>query len=189
LALAASTRPSSPKLDRRLRLVDRGDLAGVVGGQQLARGDVGRELHHRHRPAVAAHHRAVGGLQPNLAAALGQAADLASLGLPVPQRLPQRAIGRRVPGARLQEQDMRLADDLGQLVAHHLQEQRVRRHDGAVHAELDHRLRRAERVQPRLRRGPAPRFHPTQHHALPGEPDARGRRISDETSTEAYAAS
>src|ERR1700761_7111602 len=70
------------ELDHRLRTADRRDLAGVLHVADLLRGDVARELDDLHRLAAGIQDRIVGRLDPDLAAPLADALDLAGFYLP-----------------------------------------------------------------------------------------------------------
>ncbi len=139
------------ELDHRLRTVDRGDLAGVFHAVDLLRGDVGGELDDADRLAVLVHDRVVGGLDPDLAAALGDTLVLCGLVLAAIEARPERAIIVAVARGRVDEHAVVLAPDLVERVAHRVQEILVGGDDGAVELELDHRLRLADRCGLRQR--------------------------------------
>jgi hypothetical protein len=128
------------ELDHGLRLADRRDLTFEVGGLGLLRGDVGRELHHLVGLAVPAHHRIVGGLDPDLAAAFGESLVLGGLERAGAQAGSEVAIFGALPVGRLDEHRVMLADDLRQRVADCAEEVLVGRQDVAVEIELDDRL-------------------------------------------------
>jgi len=70
------------EMDNRLKFIDRLDLAFIVGGLALLRGDVGRELDDPERLAVGADQRIIGAQDPEFPAALAQALELGSLMFP-----------------------------------------------------------------------------------------------------------
>ncbi len=137
------------EFDHRLRARDRVDLAQQLGMAGLLHGDVGGELDHADRLAAAPTDRIVGRFEPDLAAILGDTAELGDAGLAAVQYLPEGVIVGRVALGRIDEHGMVPAHDLVLAVAHRLEEGAVGGHDGAVHAELDHRQRTVEGCQPR----------------------------------------
>ena len=132
------------ELDHGLGPADRGDLAGVLHALDLLRRDVGRELDHPDRLAAAIEDRIVGGLDPDLAAALAEALVLRGLEFAAVQLGPEFAIGRALALGRIDEHAVMLALDFGQRVAHGAEKILVRGDDGAVELELDHGLRLAD---------------------------------------------
>ena len=158
----------------RLRPADRRDLAGVLHALDLARGDVGRKFHHLDRLAVAVEHRVVGRLDPDLLAPLADPLVFGGLVIPAPERSPEVAIRRAVALRRIDEHPVMLALDFAERIAEGFEEIVVGGDDGAVHAELDHGLRPAERVGQRLvRRGILQKLkHGSPHPGCTGNDEA-----------------
>ncbi len=129
------------EFDGRLGAVDRRNLAFIVGGLALLGRDVDGELDDLYRPAVTAHDRIIGGADPNLASALGQAAIFGRLEFAAAQRIPKGFIGRGLGFFLRDEQAVVLAGDLFQPIAHDRQEIVVGVEDVPVHVERDDRLR------------------------------------------------
>jgi hypothetical protein len=113
-------------------------------GLLLVGGDVDGQFDDLHRPPVGAEHRIVGRLQPHLAAALGQAAELARQELAGVQLAPEGGVVGRGRLGRVHEGPVMGAPDLVQTIAHRGQKVLVGVDDGAVQVELDHRLRPAD---------------------------------------------
>jgi len=124
---------------------------------------VAGELDDFDRLAAGAQNRIVGSLNPDLSAAF---ADPLEFTRPVFAEIeigPERAVFAAVAQARFNEHRVTLTDDFGKLVPHRVEEILVRRHDGAIHVEFDHRLRFADCVSLRQRvaclRGTPPKRH------------------------------
>ena len=137
------------ELDHGLGTREGGQLAGILDASQLALGDVGRELDDLVRLA-AAEDRVVGGLDPDLAAALGDAAILAPVEMALGETIPEGLVVRTCSVCRIDEQPMVLADDLGELVAECLAEVLVGSQDASRQVEFDDGLRAGDSLQHRL---------------------------------------
>jgi hypothetical protein len=131
-----------------MRLADRLDLAFEIGGLLLPGGNVGGEFHDLERLAPRVEDRVVGALDPDLAPALAEPAELAGLVIATIERRPELAVWGAVALRRIDEQAVMLAADLVQRIAHRDQELAIRRQDRAIHAEFDDRLRGIEGSQP-----------------------------------------
>ncbi len=129
--------PVQGKSDDRLGAVDGGDLAFVIGVAPLFVGDVHGELDDLERLAVTAEDRVVGGADPHVAAALGDAPVFRGLEQALAQALPELVVfvGRRL--LRGDEHAMMLADDFVMRIAHDGKEVVVGVENGAVHGEGD----------------------------------------------------
>ncbi|MNQ67141.1 hypothetical protein D3C85_816510 [compost metagenome] len=135
------------ELDHRLGLVDGGDLALEVGGGQLLVGDVDGVFHHLERGAARVEDRVVAGLNPDLATVPAHPPVLTGVVFAAPQLVPEGAIGAGLNLGGIDEHGVMAPDDLIQPIADRGQEVAVGVLDRAVHAELDHRLGLAERLQ------------------------------------------
>ena len=133
------------EFDHRLRLPDRVDLAVIVGGLQLLRGDVGCELDDLERLAGLVEDRIVGGEDPDLLAPLPSRLYSAASILAAVQPRPEFAIGGAVAILRHHEHAVVLALDLVERVSDRAEEILVGGDDGAVHVEFDHGLGAADR--------------------------------------------
>ena len=133
------------EFDHGLRLADRCDLPGKVGGRQFRLGDVGGEFHHPERLAVLVEHRVIGGEDPDFLAALADPLVFGRLVFAAVEARPELAVGGAVALGLLDEHAVMLALDFGERVAHRLQEVFIGGDDGAVHLERNDRLRPADR--------------------------------------------
>lgn len=129
------------ELDDRLGALDGGELAGHLSARQLGDGDVGSELDDLHRLAVDVEDRVVGRLQPDVAAVLGAALVLTRLELAGTEALPELGVLVAGGALRIDEHPVMLALDLGQRIAHRVQEIAVGGEDAPAQIELDDRLR------------------------------------------------
>ncbi len=124
-------------------------LAPGVGRQAflLGGGNVGGDLDHPGRPAGLVEDGVVGGLDPHLAPALGQATELLGGEFAAVQRAPEGGVLLAGRVLRIDEHRMLAADDLRQGVAHGVAEVVVGLDDGSVRAEFDDRLRAGDRLE------------------------------------------
>ena len=122
-------------------------LALVVGCFQGLVGDVGGELDHPRRFAPGIEDRVVRRLDPDFAAALGDALVFRSLEFAGGQLFPELPVFGAFRVFGFDEQAVVPAPDLVQLVADGVQEVFVGVDDRAVQLEFDHRLRPADGVQ------------------------------------------
>ncbi|MCY1528600.1 hypothetical protein D9M68_637110 [compost metagenome] len=132
------------ELDDRLRTGDRVELAGILGCPRLGGGDVGCELHHLVRFAVA-EHRVVARLDPDFAAALGDALVGIGVELAAPEAGPEVAVFLRLGVVGRAEHAMVLADDFRKAVAERLAEVLIGGQDLAGQVELNDGLRLRKR--------------------------------------------
>ena len=132
--------PVQLKLDHGLRLAYGRELAFVVRGGQLLRGDVAGVFDNFERAAIPVQYGIIARLQPDFAAAFGNAAELAADVLATAQRVPELLIFG--PGAKhgINEYRVRLAAHLVQRVADCGEEVLIRREYFSVKRELDDRL-------------------------------------------------
>ncbi len=128
----------------RLGLLGLGPL-GLGADEGLLRlGDVHRQLDHLVGPAAGVEHRVVGGLQPHLAPALGQAAELLGDETAAVQLVPEVAVLGAFGLNRVDEAAVMATLHLVQRITHGVKEIVVGVDDRAVEVELDHRLRARE---------------------------------------------
>lgn len=88
----------------------------------LFRGDVRRHLDDPVRLAVRIVNRIVGGLEPDLLAALGQAAVFACHQLSLGELMPERAVLRRGYLGGVAEEAVVLSDDFVERITHQIEE-------------------------------------------------------------------
>ena len=138
-------RPVDVEFDDRLRLADGGELAFVVRGAQLLFGDVGGVFDHLDEFAVRIRDRIVGSLHPDFPSILAHAPVLAAVEFTTCQLVPQRAILGAAARSGIDQHAVVLSANLVERVTHHVEEIFVGVEDSAVHAELGHRLRLADR--------------------------------------------
>src|SRR6202012_4530813 len=119
-------------------------LAGVFHALDFLRGDVGGELDHLERLALAVEDRVVGSLDPDFPAALADPLVLRGLELTAVKLGPEFAVGAAVACRRLDEHAVMLALDFLQRVTERGEKIRIGRDDRSVEVELDHRLRFAD---------------------------------------------
>jgi hypothetical protein len=155
------------ELDHGLRAGDRRDLAGVLHAADLALGDVGGELDDLGRLVGAVQDRIVRGLDPHFAAALGDALVFGGLIFAAIEPGPERVIVRIVALLRRHEHAVVLACDFVEPVTHRVEEILVGGDDRAVHVELDHRLRLADRNRLRQRVARGGTALPQRHKIIP----------------------
>jgi hypothetical protein len=134
------------ELDDGLRTVDGVHLAIQVGKLHPLLRHVGRELDDLVGLAVGVEDRVVRRLDPHLLAALAEALVLRRLELAAVELRPEFAVLGAGREGRLGEHRMVLAFDLGEAVAHHVEEIPVGGQDRAVEFELDDGLGFVERV-------------------------------------------
>ena len=113
-------------------------------------GDVGRDDDDAAGLAGPVRDRAVGRLDPDLAAALADAPVLAELGLAAAQRLPEPGVGGILAVGAVDEEGVVPPEKLLQPVPHDGQETRIGRGDLPVEIELEDRLRRLDGVHARF---------------------------------------
>ena len=130
----------------RLRLVNRLDLTREISGLELLLGDIGGELDDLEQFVVGPDNRVVGGLNPDLFAALAETLELRRLVLTAAERLPELAILGARPVGVVDEDAVVLALDLFQAVTHGVEEVIIGRDDRTVQLELDDGLGLAERL-------------------------------------------
>ncbi len=143
--------PVEVELDHRLRTADRVDLALHLDGGDLLRRDVGRQLDHAHGAAPRVQDGIVGGFEPDLAAALGQALELRGGEVATAQLLPEGAVIGRVAIGRVDEHRMMAPDDLVEPIAHGGEKILIGRDDGTIHLEFNYGERTMQCIQPSLR--------------------------------------
>jgi hypothetical protein len=129
---------SQVELDNRRRAVDRIQVTLVLMLSMHARSDVGRQLDHFDDEPLSITHRQVAGLQPDLAATLGNPHIAVTEAFTIGQTPPELGI-RRAGGLLLgTEQAVVLAAQLIQAIAHDGQKGFVGVENLALRAELDH---------------------------------------------------
>ena len=132
------------ELNCRLRLADGGDLAGIVQCRQLLLGRIGGEFDYLGRLAVSIENGIVGSLDPHFFPALANTLELIRDVFTPVQLCPELAIVGALPVRFFNKQAVVFVFDLFQCVTQRLQKILVRGNDGAVHLELNHRLRFAD---------------------------------------------
>ncbi|MNL13572.1 hypothetical protein D3C87_1344810 [compost metagenome] len=130
---------------RRLRRLGAQALGLAARGLLFGLGDVHRQFHDLHRAAVRPHDGIVGGLQPDLAPALGQTPELGGHEPARVQIAPEGDVGRAGRLGRVHESAVMLPADFVQAVAHGLQQIVVGVQDDAVQIEFDQGLGSADR--------------------------------------------
>jgi len=133
------------EFDHRLRTADGGNLAGILHVADFLLRDVGGEFDDFDGPAGAVQNRIVGRLDPDLAAALADALVLSRLKFTAVEARPERLVRVAAAQIRRREHLMMLALDFVETVTHRVEKVLVGGDDRAVHLELDHRLRPADR--------------------------------------------
>ncbi len=150
-------------------------------------GDIGRKLHDLAELAAGIRDRVVGRLQPDRFAALADTLEVTGLIFAAAQTVPEIAIFAAVAHRRRHEHAVMLALDLGERVADGLQEVFVGDDDRTVEIELDHSLRRMDRVDlafvvgaaDRLRGDVGRKHHDLERLAVAAEQRVVGRPNPD----------
>src|SRR3954452_23927214 len=133
--------PVKPEFDHRLRLAYRVALAEQGRIIHLLSRHVAGDLDDALRPALVVEDRVVGGLDPDLPAALANPLELPSLELTSGQAFPEIPVLEAIALLRVDEHCVVLAGDLAQRIPHRFQEYFVRCPDNAVQTKLDRGLR------------------------------------------------
>ena len=140
------------ELDHRLRAVEGCKLALLIDRALNLCRDIGGELDDLNDATRAVEYRVIGRLDPDHAPILGDALELVGLGLALAQRVPERAIGRRMAFCRGNEVAVVLAFKLPECVADEAEEVGVGVEDRAVWGERDAGTRAVDGLEQRTER-------------------------------------
>ena len=130
-------------------------------------GDVGRDLDDLQNRALRIHHGIVGGLNPDLAAALADALVFARVEFAAAELGPEFFVVGAARVVRVDEQAVVFAYDLREAVAQRLAEIFVRGEDFSRRVELDDGERPTERVKDCLRSLSPKKHVMAKHEKLP----------------------
>ncbi len=153
------------ELDDGQGTIDGGELALAIGAPEHGGRDVARVFDHLQQAATAAEYRVVGCLQPDLAAALGEALVFAGVELTSPELRPELPVFGAVAKPRLDEQAVVSAPDLGQRVADGLEEIVVGGTNRSVQVEFGDGLRAVDGRQLTLQVGDTTAAHEAKTQA------------------------
>lgn len=128
------------KLNHRLRFMDGGELAGIIGLAHFLFSDVGCDLNNLINPPPRIEHRVVGSLNPYLAPTLGEAFILAGIKRSLRQPLPECCVFRFFRLRRIDEHPVVLALDLLKTITNCAKKIRVRGQDFAIRCEFNNGL-------------------------------------------------
>jgi len=138
--------------DHRLRPADGCNHSSIFHAGEFLSGDVRRKLDNSIDLAIAVEHGIVGGLNPDLLAALADALESRGLVLAPVEVSPEFTIGGAVAHRRLDKHAVMLALDLAERITERLQKIFVCGDNRAIQIELDYSLRLADRFDLRQRR-------------------------------------
>ena len=138
LVVGGQDLPRQREADHGMRLADRIDLAGLVGGPQLRLGDVRGVFDDLEDLAAEVEDRVVGCRNPDFPPALADALEVPADELAGRQPRPELPVFRAVAALCVHHQAVMAPDDFLGRVAHHGKEVRIGLQDGAVQRELDH---------------------------------------------------
>jgi hypothetical protein len=166
------------EFDHRLGAGDGVHQALEFHGGQLGGGDVGRHFHHLGHAALAIAHRIVGGLEPDLLAALAQALVLAGVEFAAAKPVPEGLVVGALRIGWIDELPVMAAFDLIKAETHDAQKIGVGGEHLAARIELDDGERSIEGLQNAVSRGGGSKHIDPFGFAWMGECLSKPRQIS-----------